>query len=83
MTREEVVQQTIQIIRDCTPDLRDVEMNEDTIINNDMAVDSMGFILIICKLEAHFDIRIPQNQWNKMKTLKDVIDAIMKRLPKE
>ena len=42
----------------------------------------MGFVLIICKLEALFDVRIPERQWQKLLTLGDVADAIMKRLPK-
>lgn len=83
MKREEVFTKTVKVIQDCMPDLRTAELHEDTVINNDAAIDSMGFILIICKLEALFDIRIPQKQWNKMKTLGDVIDAIMKRLPAE
>jgi acyl carrier protein len=43
----------------------------------------MGFILVICKLEAMFDVRIPERQWQKLRTMGDVADAIMKRLPKE
>lgn len=80
MTRDEVVTKTIQIIKDCTPQLKDVDLTEDTVVNNDMGVDSMGFILIICKLEAAFDVRIPQKQWKKLSTLKDVVDAIYTRM---
>ncbi|MBR2672065.1 MAG: hypothetical protein IKE27_07675, partial [Oscillospiraceae bacterium] len=29
----------------------------------------MGFILIICRLEAVFDVKIPNRQWNKLQTL--------------
>ena len=40
----------------------------------------MGFVLIICKLEALFDVRIPERQWAKLQTLGDVADAIEKRI---
>jgi acyl carrier protein len=43
----------------------------------------MGFILVICKLEALFDIKIPERRWNKLSTLNDVADEIMKYLPKD
>ena len=43
----------------------------------------MGFILIICRLEAVFDVKIPNRQWNKLQTLGAVADAIIKRLPKD
>ena len=45
-------------------------------------IDSMGFTLIICRLEAAFDVRIPNRQWQKLSTLGDVVDAIEKRMPK-
>ena len=83
MTREEVLEKIRQVIRDCVPDMAANDLKEDTVINTETAVDSMGFILVICKLEAMFDIRIPERQWQKLSTMGDVADAIMKRLPKK
>ncbi len=80
MSREEVLEKTNGVIFDCFPDLKDQELTEDTVINNETAIDSMGFVLIICKLEALFDVRIPERQWKKLQTLGDVVDAIYKRL---
>ena len=80
MTRQEVLEQTKRIIYDCFPDLKDVELQEDTVINTETAIDSMGFVLVICKLEALFDVRIPERQWKRLQTLGDVVDAIFKRM---
>ncbi len=80
MTRQEVLDQTKKIIYDCFPDMKDVDLQEDTVINTETAIDSMGFVLVICKLEALFDVRIPERQWKKLQTLGDVVDAIYKRL---
>ena len=79
MTRQEVLDQTRKIIYDSFPDLKDVDLQEDTVINTETAIDSMGFVLVICKLEALFDVRIPERQWKKLQTLGDVVDAIWKR----
>ena len=81
MSREEVLEKTKGVIYDCFPDLREQDLQEDTVINTETAIDSMGFVLIICKLEALFDVRIPERQWKKLQTLGDVVDAIWKRLP--
>ena len=81
MTRQEILQKTRTVIYDCFPDMKDMELKEDTVINTETAIDSMGFVLIICKLEALFDVRIPERQWKKLSTLGDVVDAIEKRLP--
>ena len=80
MTRQEVLDQTVRVIYDCFPDLKDADLQEDTVINTETAIDSMGFVLVICKLEALFDVRIPERQWKKLQTLGDVVDAIYKRL---
>jgi acyl carrier protein len=38
---------------------------------------------VICRLEARFNVRIPDRQWQRLSTLGDVVDAIEKRLPKD
>ena len=60
--------------------MKDVDLQEDTVINTETAIDSMGFVLVICKLEALFDVRIPERQWKKLQTLGDVVEAIWKRV---
>ena len=55
MTREEVLEKIRKVIVDCVPEMVTEELNEDTVINTETAIDSMGFILVICKLEAMFN----------------------------
>ena len=82
MTRQDVIQEIKTVIYNCFPDMEGQELTEDTVINTETAIDSMGFVLVICKLEAIFEVKIPERQWAKLSTLGDVADAIMKRLPK-
>ena len=82
MTRAEILETTRQVIYNSVPELEGTELNEDTVINTDAAIDSMGFTLVICRLEAKFDVRIPNRQWQRLRTLGDVVDAIETRLPK-
>jgi len=83
MTRQEIIEQIKTVIFDCFPDMRELDLQEDTVVNTDTAIDSMGFILVICKLEALFGIKIPQRQWSKLSTLGDVADAVQKALEKK
>ena len=78
MTRQELYEKTVKIIRDCVPELADAEITEASVVNTDMGMDSMNFILVICKLEAEFDMRIPNRQWSKISTLGELINAIEK-----
>ena len=82
MTRQEVMEKTKKVISDCFPDMDVAALTEDSVINTETAIDSMGSVLVICKLEALFNVKIPERQWSKLQTLGDVADAICKRLPK-
>jgi acyl carrier protein len=83
MTRQEVLENIRTVVYNCYPDMEGQKLEESTVINTETAIDSMGFILIICKLEALFNVKIPERQWAKLSTVGDVADAIIKRLPKE
>ena len=76
MSRQEIIDQIKRVIFDCFPDMEGTELQEDSVINTETAIDSMGFVLIICKLEALFGVKIPERQWQKLQTLGDVADAI-------
>lgn len=80
MSRQEIIEQIQRVILDCFPDMEAAALREDSVINTETAIDSMGFVLIICKLEALFGIKIPERQWQRLQTLGDVADAIEKRL---
>ncbi len=83
MTRQEILDKTIEIVVDCLPELEGREFSEETVINTDTGIDSMGFTLVICRLEGFFDIRIPTRQWSRLYTLGDVVTAIEKQLNKK
>ena len=78
MTRQELFERTVKIIRDCVPELADTEITENSVVNTDMGMDSMNFILVICKLEAEFGVKIPNTLWKKLSSLGDVLDALQK-----
>lgn len=80
MTREALAEEIREVIYECAPELKGTELREDTVINTDAAIDSMGFTLVICRLEAKYDIRIPNRQWQKLQTFGDVVTAIESRL---
>ena len=82
MTRDEILEKTKKVIYDCMPELAGVEIDENSVVNTDMGMDSMNFILIVCRLEALFGVKIPERQWNRLSTLGDVVDAFDKRINK-
>ena len=82
MNRQDIIKKIKDVLAECFPEDDFSGIQEDTLINTDESIDSMGFVLVICKLEALFNVKIPERQWSKLQTLGDVADAICKRLPK-
>ena len=80
--REEILNKTREIIVESLPELEGKEFDENTVINTDTGIDSMGFTLIMCRLEARFDTKIPDRQWQKLGTLGDVVSAFDRRMNK-
>ena len=83
VTREQVLERTKQIIIDNAADQFGTDLQESTRLNSSTNVDSMGFILVITKLEGEFGIKIPDDEWNEIQTLGELVDSVMKYLPKE
>ena len=62
ITRDEILEKVKEVVYECAPELEGTPLEENTVVNTDTGIDSMGFTLIICRLEAIFDIRIPARQ---------------------
>ena len=83
MTRQEISEICKDVVYECVPEMEGTPLFDDTVINTDTAIDSMGFTLIICRLESRFDVKIPDRQWAKLSTFGDVVNAIEKRKKKK
>ncbi|WP_283169722.1 phosphopantetheine-binding protein [Curtanaerobium respiraculi] len=78
MDREAVKEETIRLVKMYVPELQDMELTEDSVVNKDMGIDSMNFILVVCQLEEHFNVRIPHEEWDTFKTLGELVDAVIR-----
>ncbi|MBQ3901749.1 MAG: hypothetical protein K6C41_01630 [Lachnospiraceae bacterium] len=78
LTREEITETIIRLIREYIPQLENEELSEESIINRDMGIDSMNFILVMCKIEGEFSIKIPHEEWDHYTRLGDLVDAVLK-----
>jgi len=80
MEQKTIFEDTIAIIKDYFPDLTQEKLTMDTVVNTETAVDSLGFVLIISKLEGKYNIRIPDRQITKFITIGDVVKYISKKV---
>lgn len=77
VTEEEVKQRAREIIAEQLPDAYPDRIEDDTVLADEGNVDSMGFILVLTKLEGEFDATVPDEEWGSLRTLDDVARAIV------
>ncbi len=80
MSREDLVKEIVQTVYDCAPELEGVPLTEETVINTDTNIDSMGMTLIICRLEANLNVKVPHKEWDSLQTLGDVANVFYARM---
>lgn len=66
-------------VRDILVEQLDVEENEikpESNIQEDLEADSLDIVEIVMEIEDEFDIKIPESEIEKIKTVKDIVDYI-------
>jgi acyl carrier protein len=82
MTDQEIFDKILEIAKQAMPELDTEQVTPQTVINRDLGADSLSFIMIICKMEGAFGIEIPDNTWERLSTMQDLIDTV-KQLQKK
>lgn len=79
-TVQEVKQRARELIAELLPDAFPEKIEDDTVLSAEGNVDSMGFILILTKLEGEFNAYVPDETWGDLRTLDDVAHAIVENV---
>ena len=76
MDKTEILEKITDIVHESMPETKGETFTESTVINRDAGIDSMNFILIICKIEAEFHIHIEDKKWMKLSTMGEIADTV-------
>ncbi len=80
MTRSEIEQQLITIVRQEKPNLLDEKLTAETALA-DAGIDSLDALTILFAIEEHFKISIPDDKARAMKTFGDMITTVEQLVP--
>lgn len=76
MTEQQIYDKLLDIVHEAMPKTVNENIVPETVINRDVGIDSMNFILVICKIEVAFDIEIPDEKWMGLSTVSDIVSLI-------
>lgn len=82
-TDDEIFAKLKEILKICMPGIDVSKITPSSVINRDLGVDSMNFIMIMAKVEAAFGITVPDELWSRLSTAQDVIDEVKKLTDKK
>jgi acyl carrier protein len=81
-TVKQIVEKVKQIIREQLG-AEDEEITPTSSFVDDLGADSLDTVELVMAVEEAFDIEIPDNEAEKMRTVQDLIDYIEKRSKKK
>jgi acyl carrier protein len=81
-TVKQIVEKVKQIIREQLG-VEDEEITPTSSFVDDLGADSLDTVELVMAVEEAFDIEIPDNEAEKMRTVQDLIDYIEKRSKKK
>lgn len=79
MTIEETYQYLLKTIHDCMPDLDVSGLTRDTRFV-DTNIDSMGFMLILSKIEGNIGVHVPESEWPGIQTFGEAAEALARHM---
>lgn len=71
MSKEKIITELKEIVQDYVE--LDNEFSEEMSLQGDIGLDSFGLISMVCQIEKHFNVRIPDHELPNFLKLTDLV----------
>ncbi len=71
-----MLEEVIEIIRQQLELGDDIEITEDTSFKDDLGIDSLDFVELVMAFENEYDMEVPADELENIKTVGDVCECI-------
>ncbi|MDC0715329.1 MULTISPECIES: acyl carrier protein [Nannocystis] len=78
MTTSDIEKQVIEIVREQL-DVKPEDCTLDKIFTDDLGADSLAIVELVLAFEEHFEIKIPDEEVENIKTVGDAVNYIRAR----
>ena len=79
MTEQEIKQIIFQLLKKIAPDTEPEKLKPDDDIRHTLEIDSFDALQFVVSLDEYFGIEIPETDYGKIATLKDLLHYIMQK----
>ena len=76
MTRDEVRQAIISILKDIAPDEDVSSIKDDAVLREQIDLDSMDFLDIVMELRKRFNIEVPESDYEELVSMASCIQYL-------
>ena len=80
MTRADIGQAIVKIIKDIVPDEDCADLDPDRKLRDQLDLDSMDFLDIVMELRKRYGVEVPESDYPKLATLTSCIDYLEPKL---
>ena len=82
LTREQILKDVIRIMSE-TLEISPEEISSDLNFNTDLPFDSLQLYEFVIDVEENYNIRLPDELLDEVKTVNDIVDVVVKLANKE
>lgn len=75
-TREEIAA-TVKEVFQTALKIDPSKIKDDTVLKDDLQLDSLDMIEVVYELEDQFDVQIPEDRIQKIRTFSEVVDGLL------
>lgn len=79
MTGEDIKNKVFQLLRKIAPDTEPDKLKPDDNIRQVLGIDSFDYLSFIVALDEELKVQTPEEDYNKISTLKTLIDYILSK----
>ncbi len=76
MEQKEIFDKIVHIIKTSVEKGKDVDMQMDTVLVTELAMDSLDRVLLVSEIEDTFDIEIQTEEMGSIQTIGDIVESI-------
>ena len=82
MTKEEIREAILGVIAEVVPDEDLSDLKDDEPLRDQIELDSMDFLDIVMELQKRYDVEIPEDDFEVMSTMGNIVNYLAPKLAK-